>query len=140
MPHRTAISAQLVSEKKFRLDLFHRLSVFPIVIPPLRQRGEDIVLLADSLLHRVLGSRLGKQLTHGAARSASCCFTTTFPGNVRELRNLIERAVILAPPTGTVGDYAPELLPPRIAEMAVQRQITPSAGAALPVSEPQVSP
>jgi two-component system response regulator AtoC len=45
--------AQLVSEKKFRLDLFHRLSVFPIVIPPLRQRGEDIVLLGQSLLHRV---------------------------------------------------------------------------------------
>ena len=111
--------AQLVSEKKFRLDLFHRLSVFPIVIPPLRQRGEDIVLLATHFCTE-FGSRLGKQLTL-APEVCELLLHYDFPGNVRELRNLIERAVILAAAGKSV--ITPELLPPRIAEMAVLGQV-----------------
>jgi transcriptional regulator with GAF, ATPase, and Fis domain len=111
---------QLVGDKKFRLDLFHRLSVFPINIPPLRQRGDDIVLLAAHFCSD-FSARLGKQLTIGREVS-ELLLSYDFPGNVRELRNLMERAVILAPPTSTL--ISPELLPPRIAEMAVQRQIT----------------
>ena len=118
--------AQLVGDQKFRLDLFHRLSVFPINIPPLRQRGEDIVLLAEHFCSD-FSARLGKQLTIGREVS-ELLLHYDFPGNVRELRNLMERAVILAPATTTT--ISPELLPPRIAEMAVQGQITPPVGAA----------
>ncbi len=130
--------SQLVGDKKFRLDLFHRLSVFPINIPPLRQRGEDIVLLAEHFCGD-FAARLGKQLTLGREVS-ELLLHYDFPGNVRELRNLMERAVILAPPTGNGATVAltPDLLPPRIAEMAVQRQITPLA--AEPGGDGKLSP
>ncbi len=115
--------AQLVSEKKFRLDLFHRLSVFPIYLPALRERGEDILLLAQHFLGE-FATRLGKQLT--ISREVCDLLTSyDFPGNVRELRNLMERSAILAAAPSSV--LTPELLPPRIAEMAVQRQIAPFA-------------
>jgi DNA-binding NtrC family response regulator len=120
--------SQLVGEKRFRLDLFHRLSVFPISIPPLRQRGDDIVLLARHYAQE-FAQRLGKQL----ALSHETCellLHYDFPGNVRELRNLMERAVILAPAGSTV--LVPELLPPRVSELTVQRHITPALG--VPVS------
>ena len=120
--------SQLVGEKRFRLDLFHRLSVFPISIPPLRQRGDDIVLLARHYAQE-FAQRLGKQL----ALSHETCellLHYDFPGNVRELRNLMERAVILAPAGSTV--LTPDLLPPRVSELTVQRHITPPLG--VPVS------
>lgn len=114
---------QLVGEKRFRLDLFHRLSVFPITIPPLRQRGDDIVLLARHYAAE-FGLRLSKQLslTHEASE---LLLHYDFPGNVRELRNLMERAVILAPPGAT--QLTPDLLPPRVGELTVQRHIVSSS-------------
>jgi DNA-binding NtrC family response regulator len=85
----------LVSEKKFRLDLFHRLSVFPIHLPALRERGVDTLLLAQHFLAD-FAARLGKQLT--LSREVSELLSHyDFPGNVRELRNLTERLVILTP-------------------------------------------
>jgi len=111
---------QLVSERKFRLDLYHRLSVFPIYLPALRERGEDILLLARHFLGE-FGARLGKQLS--LSREVSeLLMHYDFPGNVRELRNLMERAAILA--AGPLAALTPELLPPRILEMTVQRQIS----------------
>ena len=114
--------SDLVSEKKFRLDLYHRLSVFPIHLPPLRSRGsDDILLLAQHFLGE-FASRLGKSLS--LSREVSDLLTHyDFPGNVRELRNLMERAVILASPTST--EFTPDLLPPRVAEITLQRQIAP---------------
>jgi DNA-binding NtrC family response regulator len=114
--------SELVSEKKFRLDLYHRLSVFPIHLPPLRSRGsDDILLLAGHFLGE-FASRLGKTLT--LSREVSDLLTHyDFPGNVRELRNLMERAVILASPTST--EFTPDLLPPRVAEITLQRQLAP---------------
>ena len=102
----------LVEAGKFRLDLYHRLSVFPITIAPLRARGDDVLLLAEHFVGEY-GSRMGKSLgLHKETREVLRAYD--FPGNVRELKNVIERAVILAP----VGarELAPELLPDRIRE------------------------
>jgi two-component system response regulator AtoC len=126
---------QLVSERKFRLDLYHRLSVFPIHLPALRERGEDILLLSQHFLGE-FSLRLNKTLSL-SREVQELLMHYDFPGNVRELRNLMERAAILAP--GPVAMLTPELLPPRIAEMTVQRQITPPA-AASPSAQDERSP
>jgi transcriptional regulator with GAF, ATPase, and Fis domain len=86
----------------FRSDLFYRLNVFPIEVPPLRERGEDIALLIDALVEE-LGAATSKRFTavHRASLEALCHYD--WPGNVRELRNVLERAMILcAGPTLTV--------------------------------------
>ena len=81
----------MVRDGRFRQDLFYRLSTFPILLPPLRVRGGDIALLADSLLGRVAPNRRLKLSSGALARLAR----HPFPGNVRELRNLLERAALL---------------------------------------------
>ncbi len=81
----------MVRDGRFRQDLFYRLSTFPILLPPLRARGGDIALLAESLLGRVAPNRRLK-LSGGAAALLA---RHPFPGNVRELRNLLERAALL---------------------------------------------
>jgi two-component system NtrC family response regulator len=101
----------LVDEGKFRLDLYHRLSVFPIAIAPLRARGEDVLLLADHFVAE-FGARMGKSVTlvsTGSAETRALLVGYGWPGNVRELKNVIERAVILA-----AGEITPELLPERL--------------------------
>jgi two-component system NtrC family response regulator len=103
----------LVEEGKFRLDLYHRLSVFPITIAPLRARGDDVLLLSDHFTAEFAG-RMGKSLAP-PSRTASLrevLLSYDFPGNVRELKNVIERAVILA----SGGELTPELLPERMRE------------------------
>ncbi len=82
----------LVDKGAFRRDLFFRINVFPIHIPPLRERTDDIVSLADDFVKRYAGST-GVRLTNGAL---SVLTGYSWPGNVRELANAIERAVILA--------------------------------------------
>ena len=84
-----------VSERAFRDDLFYRLSVFPIRVPPLRERPEDIPLLARHLALQC-GKRIGKRVTGIAENAIEMLTCYTWPGNVRELQNVIERAVILA--------------------------------------------
>jgi len=86
--------AALVQAGRFRQDLFQRLSVFPIHIPPLRERGDDILLLAEHF--RVLfGERLSKPTEPLATEVSEALMGYAYPGNVRELKNIIERAVIL---------------------------------------------
>lgn len=86
---------RLVAEGRFRQDLYYRLQVIQLVLPPLRDRGEDILLLADSLLERIsLRLNLKTGGFSGDARRAMSHYS--WPGNVRELENAIERAVILA--------------------------------------------
>lgn len=82
---------QMVREGKFREDLYFRLSIFPIALPPLRERASDIPLLAEALLKRVMPDRR-LSLSHEAMR---CLVQQPFPGNVRELRNLLERSALL---------------------------------------------
>ena len=86
---------QAVAEGKFRADLLYRLNVFPIAVPPLRQRGADIELLAGFFLSG-LARRIGKPLHGFSVRSMQRMLRYSWPGNVRELQNLVERAAILA--------------------------------------------
>lgn len=87
--------AQAVSEGKFRQDLFYRLDVFPVELPPLRERREDIPLLAWTFV-KEFGNSMGKLIDHIADESMAALTTYRWPGNIRELRNVIERAMILA--------------------------------------------
>jgi two-component system, NtrC family, response regulator HydG len=84
----------LINNNQFRRDLYHRLNVVSLLIPPLRERGEDILLLADEILARTC-RRLGKPAAHFNADARQALASYHWPGNVRELENAIERAVIL---------------------------------------------
>ncbi|MCE9569621.1 MAG: sigma-54-dependent Fis family transcriptional regulator [Rhodocyclales bacterium] len=84
--------ADMVDKETFRRDLYHRISTFPVVVPALDQRIEDIPLLANSFLKRVAGDR---DLCFSAAALAAL-MQRRYTGNIRELRNLVERASILA--------------------------------------------
>ena len=85
---------ELASENKFRLDLFHRLNVFSIVIPPLRERKEDIPLLLNYYLKQY-NDQMGKSIVKVAPSVVNKVVEYDFPGNIRELKNIMERAVIL---------------------------------------------
>jgi transcriptional regulator with GAF, ATPase, and Fis domain len=83
-----------VQAGKFRLDLYHRLDVFHIRLPPLRERREDILPLARFFLEK-FALRGGKAIRRVSAQAEQILYRYSYPGNVRELRNLVERAVIL---------------------------------------------
>jgi len=87
---------QQIVDGKFREDLFYRLSVFPVEVPPLRDRGEDVIQLAQEFLTKTCKDfgREPMTLTRGQANKLRAY---DWPGNVRELKNVIERAVILSP-------------------------------------------
>jgi transcriptional regulator with GAF, ATPase, and Fis domain len=87
--------AQAVSEGKFRRDLFYRLDVFPVEVPPLRERKEDIPLLSWTFVKEFSNS-MGKAIDSIADDSMAALVAYAWPGNIRELRNVIERAMILA--------------------------------------------
>jgi DNA-binding NtrC family response regulator len=88
--------AQMVAEKKFREDLYFRLNVFPIQIPPLRQRVGDIPLLVRHYVD-FYAARMNKRIDTIPAEALAALSRYSWPGNIRELQNFIERAVILTP-------------------------------------------
>src|SRR6266566_6763984 len=85
---------QMVAERRFRMDLYYRLNVFPILLPPLRERASDIPLLIDHFL-RTIGGRYGKSIDHVSDDVMAAIMRYDWPGNIRELQNFIERSVIL---------------------------------------------
>jgi formate hydrogenlyase transcriptional activator len=85
--------AEMVTRKEFRNDLYYRLNVFPIVLPALRERREDIPQLASHFVE-VFARRMGKPIDHIPQDILDAFTSYSWPGNVRELQNLIERAVI----------------------------------------------
>ncbi len=85
-----------VSEERFRADLYYRLNVFPIVIPPLRKRLQDVPRLARHFA-MLYASKMGKRVGPPGAEVLERLSAYSWPGNVRELQNVIERAVILSP-------------------------------------------
>ena len=86
--------AAMIREDKFREDLFYRLNVFPIDIPPLRERREDVPLLVNYFVCK-LSRRMGKRIKSIPSEAMEVLTHASWPGNVRELENFIERAVIL---------------------------------------------
>jgi PAS domain S-box-containing protein len=103
---------RMVAGGEFREDLFYRLNVFPIRVPPLRERGEDVVLLARGFVER-FARRMGRRIARFLPEEERMLRAYAWPGNVRELQNVIERALILASgdrialsaamPAGTAG-------------------------------------
>lgn len=87
--------AKAVTEGRFRQDLFYRLNVFPLHVPPLRERGDDVVSLASAFAERY-AAKLGRTVAPLSADAARRLKSYNWPGNVRELQNVIERAVITA--------------------------------------------
>jgi transcriptional regulator with GAF, ATPase, and Fis domain len=109
-----------VRDKIFREDLFYRLNVFPIGLPPLRERRTDIPLLAHFFATKFM-TGIGKRL-HGISRpSIDRLLAYPWPGNVRELENIIERAVILA--QGDTLEIGPDLLPASTANATSQEPL-----------------
>jgi formate hydrogenlyase transcriptional activator len=88
--------AQMVGEKQFREDLYFRLNVFPVRIPPLRERAGDIPLLARHYMNKY-AQRMNKRIETIPEEAMATLCRYSWPGNIRELQNLIERAVILTP-------------------------------------------
>jgi formate hydrogenlyase transcriptional activator len=87
--------ATAVAEKTFRADLFYRLNVFPIEVPALRERREDIPLLVEYFTHRY-GTRAGKRISRIPRATLEALQAYDWPGNIRELQNVVERAVIIS--------------------------------------------
>jgi len=98
---------QEVKKGTFRQDLYYRLNVFPIYIPPLRERREDIVPLAHYFLKRY-AEKYGKRIRHIPSSEWSKLLNYPWPGNVRELKHVIERAVILSSGSTLTFDLAPQ--------------------------------
>jgi formate hydrogenlyase transcriptional activator len=86
--------ATLVDENRFRMDLYYRLNVFPVALPPLRRRLEDIPMLVAHFVHKY-GERMSKQIPRISTDAMDTLMRYPWPGNIRELQNFIERAVIL---------------------------------------------
>ena len=85
---------QMVNDREFRADLYYRLNVFPIALPPLRDRPEDIPLLVRYFADQV-ARRMGKRITAIPSETMDALVRYPWPGNIRELQNIVERAVIL---------------------------------------------
>jgi formate hydrogenlyase transcriptional activator len=85
---------KLVANKLFRMDLYYRLNVFPVVLPPLRQRLHDIPMLVAHFVHRY-AERMAKRIEKITSDAMEALVRYPWPGNIRELQNFIERAVIL---------------------------------------------
>jgi len=113
---------QLVADEKFREDLFYRLNVINITLPPLRERIEDLPLLAEHFL-RHYNAENDKEVGRLAPEALERMMAYPWPGNVRELENVVERGVVLA----RGDEIGPDLLPPELHEAA-----TPPPPAGLP--------
>jgi formate hydrogenlyase transcriptional activator len=87
--------ARMVDEKKFRADLYYRLNVFPVTVPPLRERPEDIPLLVHFFASK-FARQMKKRIERIPAKAMEALVAYSWPGNIRELQNLIERAIILS--------------------------------------------
>ena len=100
--------AQMVKRNEFRSDLYYRLNVFPVVLPPLRKRREDIALLVSHFVE-TFSRRMNKRISNIPKETLDAFTSYSWPGNVRELQNLVERAVIRSD-DGVLPNPLPALL------------------------------
>jgi formate hydrogenlyase transcriptional activator len=107
---------RMMEEQKYRSDLYYRLKVFPITVPPLRERPEDIALLVRHFAHK-FGTRMKKRIETVPAQAMQALQAYPWPGNVRELENFIERAVILSSGTDLAVPLS-ELKAPTLSSLA----------------------
>jgi two-component system response regulator PilR (NtrC family) len=118
--------AKMVAEGQFREDLFYRINVIPVRLPPLRERAEDVTLLAEHFVGK-FAEQMRKPI-HGISGPAMACLKAhPWPGNVRELENAIERAVALERTPSILPESLPEGV--RDADRGAARPMTPAAGA-----------
>jgi Nif-specific regulatory protein len=110
-----------VRDGRFREDLYYRINVFPVHLPPLRERRDDILLLADHFV-TLYAARMNKQVTRISTPAISLLLSWQWPGNVRELENCIEHAVLLS----SEGVIHSHHLPPTLQSPRLEAQ--PSAG------------
>lgn len=122
---------QAIREGKFRADLYYRLNVFPLELPPLRARSGDIPLLTQFLIAKH-SARVGRRIDEISPATVELLEKYRWPGNVRELENILERAMILA--DGPVLSVEPELLTGGQRD-AVHVATVPASGDAAPISE-----
>jgi transcriptional regulator with GAF, ATPase, and Fis domain len=120
-----------IESGKFRMDLFYRLNVFPIAVPPLRERKEDILMLVEYFVQRY-ATRAGKNIRSIDKKALDVLQSYDWPGNIRELQNVIERSVIM-----TFGDVlsVDELWLPK--ETPRPQSLIETSGALRRMSEPQ---
>ncbi len=114
-----------ISEGLFREDLFHRLNVVQLRLPPLRERGDDISLLADYFLAS-FGAAMNKSVRAISKAARAKLLTHHWPGNVRELRNVVERALIL--------ETSPEILPASLPDFQLEARLHRTPAAQEPVN------
>jgi DNA-binding NtrC family response regulator len=121
---------RLVQERKFREDLYYRISALPLVMPPLRERGQDIVLLARRLMETT-SAELGRAGVRLSAAAEASLAARPWPGNVRELRNVLERAILLSDDTTLEAAHLGASEPP----IAVPAETAANAGLTLAEAE-----
>ncbi len=97
-----------VAQRRFREDLYYRLNVFPLTLPPLRERSDAVALLSEYFLRR-FSRQVGKRLTGIEERALEAMNSYDWPGNIRELQNIMERAVILAHDIVRYGDLPDQM-------------------------------
>jgi formate hydrogenlyase transcriptional activator len=125
---------QAVADGRFRDDLYFRLSVVPIVMPPLRDREGDVTLLAHFFAQR-FARELGRRIERIAPEALGRLRAYPWPGNVRELSNVIERAVVLS--NGPLLEIGPELLPGTVGAPEAGGTAVPDVGASAPSPSPE---
>ncbi len=118
---------EMVAGGRFRSDLYYRLDVFPLALPPLRERAEDVPLLASFFIARH-APQIGRAASRLSASASERLSRYAWPGNVRELENVIERALILAPREAPELDVPEALLP--VAAAAAPAHAAPRGSAA----------
>ncbi|WPR77322.1 sigma 54-interacting transcriptional regulator [Algoriphagus sp. NG3] len=120
-----------IAAGRFRSDLYYRLNVFPVKLPPLRERNEDLMPLAMHFMKKI-SKKLGKSLTGISESSKLQMLSYHWPGNIRELEHLLERAAIMA--TSPIIS----LVEPLLSEPSSDHELTTSENSSMPIVKPQI--